>query len=206
LGFLTHFAWGWLCSFLGTIPFGTINVSITEAAIKKGVKVGLFMGLGASFVEFFQSYVALAFFNILSTNPKVERTIILTCIPIFLVIGIYYMFKKSTSMPKPTSRASNAIGFAKGFMLSAFNLLAVPYYVFLGGWLASSNYINLRPQFIAAYSTGVVVGSFLVFFLYAKLGQYIRNKSERMSRYASKVVGIIFIVIAISQAIRYWWK
>jgi threonine/homoserine/homoserine lactone efflux protein len=205
LGFIIHFAWGWLCSFLGTIPFGTINVSITEAAIKKGVKVGIFMGLGASFVEFFQSYVALAFFNILTTNPKVERTIILCCIPIFLTIGVYYLFKKSTSMPKPTSKVSHAIGAAKGFMLSAFNLIAVPYYVFLGGYLASSNYINLRPQFIAAFSTGVVAGSFMVFVMYAKLGQYIRKKSERMSRYASKIVGIIFIVIAISQAIRYWW-
>jgi len=205
LGFLIHFAWGCLCSFLGTIPFGTINVSITEAAIKKGVKVGIFMGMGASFVEFFQSYVALAFFNILTTNPKVERTIIITCIPIFLTIGVHYLFKKSTSMPKPTTKASNAIGFAKGFMLSAFNLIAVPYYVFLGGYLASSNYINLRPQFIASFSSGVVVGSFMVFILYAKLGQYIRNKSERMSRYASKIVGAIFIVIAISQAVRYWW-
>ena len=163
------------------------------------------MGIGASFVEFFQSYVALAFFNILTTNPQVERTIILSCIPIFLAVGIYYLLKKSTSMPKPTSKASHAIGAAKGFMLSAFNLIAVPYYVFLGGYLASSNYINLRPQFIAAFATGVVAGSFMVFVLYAKLGQYIRKKSERMSRYASKIVGIIFIVIAISQAVRYWW-
>jgi threonine/homoserine/homoserine lactone efflux protein len=206
LGFLLHFAWGWLCSFLGTIPFGTINVSITEAAIKRGVRVGLFMGMGASLVEFFQSYVALAFFNILTTNPKVERTIIITCIPIFLVIGIFYLTKKSKVMPKPTTRAANAIGMAKGIMLSLFNLLAVPYYVFLGGYLASSNYINLRPEFIAAFSSGVVAGSFMIFVLYAKLGQYIRNKSERLSRYASKIVGAIFIVIAISQAIRYGWK
>jgi len=171
LGFLIHFAWGWLCSFLGTIPFGTINVSITEAAINKSVKVAIFMGIGASFVEFFQSYIALAFFNILTTNPKVERTIILSCIPIFLAIGIFYLFKKSSAMPKPTSKAANAIGVAKGFMLSAFNLIAVPYYVFLGGWLASSNYINLRPQFIAAFATGVVAGSFMVFVLYAKMGK-----------------------------------
>ena len=163
------------------------------------------MGMGASFVEFFQSYVALAFFNILTTNPKVERTIILACIPIFISIGIFYLFKKSKTMPKPTTKAMNVIGFGKGFMLSAFNLIAIPYYVFLGGYLASSNYINLRPQFIAAFATGVVAGSFMVFVLYAKLGQYIRNKSEKMSRYASKIVGLIFIIIAISQAIRYWW-
>ena len=205
MGFLIHFAWGWLCSFLGTIPFGTINVSITEAAIQRGVKVGIFMGIGAAIVEFFQSYIALAFFNILTTNPKVERSIIITCIPIFLAIGIYYLVKKNVSMPKPTSKASNVIGAAKGFLLSAFNLIAIPYYVFLGGYLASSNYISLRPEFIASFSSGVVVGSFMVFVLYAKLGQLIKKKSERMSRYASKIVGLIFIVIAISQAVRYWW-
>ena len=205
MGFLTHFLWGWLCSFFGTIPFGSINVSITEASIKKGVRVGIAMGVGASFVEFFQSYVALSFFNILSTNPKMERTIIITCIPIFLVIGVYYLFKKPDTMPQPTTKAADAIGAAKGFMLSALNLIAIPYYVFLGGYLASANYISLKPELIAAFSAGVVVGSFLVFVLYAKLGQYISRKSEKLSHYASKIVGLIFITLAVSQAIRYYW-
>lgn len=151
-------------------------MSIAEAAIQRGVRVGIFMGIGASIVEFFQSYVALAFFNILTTNPKVERTIIITCIPIFLTVGVYYLLKKSSPMPKPTTKAANVMGAAKGFMLSAFNLIAVPYYVFLGGYLASSNYINLRPEFIAAFAFGVVVGSFMIFVLYAKLGQLIRKK------------------------------
>lgn len=163
------------------------------------------MGVGASFVEFFQSYVALSFFNILSTNPKMERTIIITCIPIFLIIGVYYLFKKADTMPRPTTKAADAIGAAKGFMLSALNLIAIPYYVFLGGYLASANYISLKPEFIAAFATGVVVGSFLVFVLYAKLGQYISRKSEKLSHYASKIVGLIFITLAVSQAIRYYW-
>lgn len=205
MGFLIHFAWGWICSFFGTIPFGTINVSITEAAIQRGVKVGIFMGIGASIVEFFQSYVALSFFNILKTNQDIEETIIMICIPIFLAVGIYYLFKKNASLPKPTNKASNVIGFAKGFMLSMFNLIAIPYYVFLGGYLASSDYIILKPEFIAAFSAGVVVGSFIVFLLYAKLGQYIRKKSERLSLYASKIVGAIFIALALSQMVRFWW-
>jgi threonine/homoserine/homoserine lactone efflux protein len=205
LGFLIHFAWGCFCSFFGTIPFGSINVSITEAAIQRGLKVGIWMGIGASIVEFFQSYFALSFFNLLTNNPKVEKTIIVTCIPVFFIIGIFYLFKKNSPMPKPTTKVAGAIGFAKGVMLSTLNLIAVPYYVFLGGYLHTSGYISLRPEFIAAFSSGVVVGSFMVFFLYAKLGQYIKKKSEKLSRFASKIVGMIFIALAVSQAIRYWW-
>ena len=205
MGFLTHFFWCWLCSFFGTIPFGTINVSIAEASIRRGVRAGIAMGIGASLVEFFQSYIALSFFNILSTNPRMERTIIVTCIPIFLVIGFYYFFKKNTAMPHPTNKASHVIGLAKGFMLSTLNLIAIPYYVFIGGYLHSANYISLEPQFIASFALGVVAGSFAVFLLYAQLGQYIRQKSERLSHYASKIVGLIFIAIAISQAFRYYW-
>ena len=205
MGFLIHFLFGLVCSFIGTIPFGTINVSITEAAIQRGVRVAIYMGIGASVVEFFQSYVALSFYNILTTNPKMERTIILTCIPIFLIVGIYYLLKKNNHIPQPSTKGANAIGIAKGILLSSLNLLAVPYYVVLGGYLASAGYISLRPELIAAFATGVVIGSFLVFVLYAKLGQLIRQKSEKMSRYASKIVGLIFIAIAISQAFRYYW-
>jgi len=206
LGFLIHFFWGWLCSFFGTIPFGTINVSITEAAISKGRRIGLMMGIGASFVEFFQAYVALSFYNILSNNPKTERMIVITCIPIFLTIGFYYLFKKNTRMPKPTHRAAHAIGVAKGFMLSALNLIAVPYYVFLGGYLSNNGLIDLKPDLIASFAFGVVAGSFMVFALYAELGKYIQRKSEHLSQYASKIVGMIFIAIAVSQAVRYWWE
>jgi len=205
LGFLTHFFWGWLCSFLGTIPFGTINVSIAEASIRRGVRAGIAMGVGASFVEFFQSYIALSFFNILTANPGMERAIIVTCIPIFLIIGVYYLFKKNTAPPRPSNKAMHVIGAAKGFMLSALNLIAIPYYVFLGGYLHSANIIRLEPEFIASFAVGVVGGSFLVFLLYAKLGQYIRDKSDKLSHYASKIVGMIFIAIAISQAFRYYW-
>ncbi len=205
MGFLIHFAWGWLCSFLGTLPFGTINVSVTEAAIQRGVRVGIFMGIGASFVEFFQSYLALSFYHILTHNPAMERTIILICIPIFLAIGLYYLLKKNYPMTKPTTKATHAIGAAKGLMLSSLNLLAIPYYVFIGGYLYSSDYISLKGKFIAAFASGVVAGSFMVFVMYAKLGQVIKKKSEKMSRYASKIVGAIFIAIAISQALRYYW-
>lgn len=91
-------------------------------------------------------------------------------------------------------------------------MIAIPYYVFIGGYLHTSNYfeklginIRLEAKFIAAFAFGVVIGSFMVFIIYAKLGQVIKNKSEKLSRYASKIVGAIFIAIAISQAFRYYW-
>ena len=184
---------------------GTINVSVAEESIRRGVRAGIIMSCGAAFIEFFQAYIALSFFNILSTNPEVERRIILYCIPIFLVIGFYYLFKKNTNIAPAPTRGSNVIGFAKGMMVTTLNLIAVPYYVFLGGYLHSAGLIRLEPQFAAAFSVGVVGGTFLVFFIYAQLGQYIRRKSEKLSKYASKVVGLIFIAIAISQAFRYYW-
>lgn len=205
MGFLIHFAWGWLCGFLGTLPFGTINVSIAETAILRGIRVAISMAMGAAFVEFFQAYIALSFYHILTHNPAMEKSIILFCIPVFLIIGIFYLFKKNHTVQHPTLKAAHVIGVAKGVILSSVNLMAIPYFVFIGGYLASINYISLEAEYIAIYSSGAVLGSFLTFFIYAKLGQFIKRKSERLSIYASKIVGIIFIAIAISQAIRYYW-
>ncbi len=174
-------------------------------AIVRGTRVAISMAMGAAIVEFAQAYIALTFYHILTHNEEMERTIIVICIPLFLLVGVYYILKKNHTVHKPTRKAANVIGAAKGIVLSSINLIAIPYYVFIGGYLASANYIILKPDLIAAYSTGVVAGSFLTFFIYAKLGQVIKKKSEKMSRYASKVVGMIFIAIAISQAVRYYW-
>jgi len=205
MGFLIHLSWGWLCSFIGTLPLGTINVSVAEMAIQRGTRVAISMAIGAAVVEFFQAYIALTFYHILTHNPAMERIIILICIPIFLLIGVYYLFKKNYTIHKPTPKAANVIGAARGIVLSSLNLMAIPYYVFIGGYLASYDYIRLKAEFIAAYSAGVVLGSFLTFFIYAKLGQVIKRRSEKMSLYASKIVGLIFISIAVSQAFRYYW-
>lgn len=205
MAFLLHFTLGAICGFLGTLPFGTINVSIAETAIQKGIKVAISMAMGAAFVEFFQAYIALFFYDILTHNPKMERTIILICIPIFLVVGLVYLFKKNHTVAAPTNKAAHLLGFAKGAFLSGINLMAIPYFVVIGGYLASSGYIVLKPLMIAAFAAGSVLGTFLTFFIYAKLGEVVKNKSEKMSRYASKIVGLIFIAIAVSQAIRYYW-
>lgn len=163
------------------------------------------MALGAAFIEFFQAYIALTFYDILTHNPSMERTIILACIPLFLIVGVYYLFKKNHTVDKPTNKAANLLGAAKGIALSSINMMAIPFFVVIGGYLASSNYISLKPEFIAAFAAGTVLGSFVTFFIYAKLGQVIKKKSEKMSKYASKIVGLIFIAIAVSQAIRYYW-
>lgn len=205
MGFLVHFLWGLACSFFGTLPFGTVNVSITEASIQKGVRVGISMAAGASVVLFFQSYVALSFFNIITSDPHLERTLIIFCIPVFMIIGVFYLFKKNTGMPKATNKGSQVMGVAKGFLLSALNLVAILYYVFIGGYLANLHLITLLPDKIASFSFGAVIGSFLTFALYAKLGEFIHKRSEKLSRYASRMVGIICIVLAISQAIRFFY-
>ncbi len=163
------------------------------------------MAIGASVIEFFQAYIALSFYDILTHNPSMERTIILICIPLFLLVGIYYLFKKNHTVSKPTNKVANLLGAAKGIALSSINLMAIPYFVVIGGYLASSNYISLKPEFIAAFAAGSVLGSFITFFIYAKLGQVIKRKSEKMSKYASKIVGLIFITIAVSQVFRYYW-
>ena len=103
-------------------------------AIQRGTRVAISMAIGAALVEFFQSYIALSFYHFLTHNGDSQRRIILWCIPIFLVVGIYYILKKDHTVPAPTTRAANVIGAAKGIVLSSVNLMAIPYFVFIGGY------------------------------------------------------------------------
>ena len=133
-------------------------------AIQRGMRVAISMAIGAAAVEFLQSYIALSFYHILTHNEEMERSIIVICIPIFLIVGIYYLLKKHHHLPRPTTKAAHLMGAARGIVLSSVNLMAIPYFVVIGGYLASANYISLKAEFIAAFSSGVVLGSFITFF------------------------------------------
>jgi threonine/homoserine/homoserine lactone efflux protein len=46
-------------SFIGSLPFGIINTTVAETTVRKGLRPGVAMSVGASLVEFFQAVLSL---------------------------------------------------------------------------------------------------------------------------------------------------
>ena len=187
---IVHILLGAVLSFIGSIPFGTINVTVIETAIRRGLRSALWVTLGAAIIEFIQAIVALFFSGLISQNPQNAVILNWVSIPIFIGFGIYYLRQDSTQDdPAALHGYSRGKGFLKGVIVACLNVLAIPYWVFYGTYLSSIGWI--RPQdrmMLIVFCLGVLSGTILILFTYARLALYAKSKFHRITQWISPVI------------------
>ncbi|MCR9286061.1 MAG: LysE family translocator [Bacteroidetes bacterium] len=204
--FLIHFSLGFILSFIGSLPLGIINMTVAETAIKKGFKAGLMIAIGASFVELIQAFIALKFTWIFVENPAVESALDIIALIVFWGLGLYYFFIAQPAQPKGNKEEENSkmSGFLKGMAVSSVNVLVFPYWIFYGTYLTTNGWMQMEDEFVYTFVIGVMMGTFTLLFLYAKLGLLITNRAERLTSYVNKFIGLVFIAFGIYQACKTW--
>jgi len=199
-----HVLLGVLLSFIGSIPFGTINVTVIETAVLKGFRVATWVVIGAALIEFVQAIIALTFTQLLTRNPLTEQILFWISIPIFIGLGIYYIRQKNTEKePDAIHGYAGGRGFLKGVIISSLNVLAIPYWIFYGTYLSSIGWVNLEDRWmILVFSTGVLIGTVTILLIYARLGLYAKTRFAKVTTYIAPAVGWFFFVLAGIQIVR----
>jgi threonine/homoserine/homoserine lactone efflux protein len=64
--------------------------------------------------------------------------------------------------------------------------------------------MQMEDEFVYTFVIGVMMGTFTLLFLYAKLGLLITNRAERLTSYVNKFIGLVFIAFGIYQACKTW--
>lgn len=202
MSFALHIGLGYLLNFLTSIPFGTINMTVAETAVKKSKKIAVWFALGAALVQIAQIFISLKFSTILNRNEQYSQNFIYASIPILLGLSLFFLLKKDKPVKNETSSADSTKGFFRGMFISSLNMVNIPFYVFIGGYLASAKWFHLDDTHILLFSIGTFFGGLTVFLLYIKLGIWIRKKSGTISKHASRIVGGLLMALAIWQTIR----
>lgn len=159
---------GFLIAAVGIIPPGLINMTAAKVSLKDGRNEAIFFAIGATIIVFIQSYSALLFANFINNHPSVINSLEEIGFIIFFSLTIYFLWKaKKTKNSKTEIKVrSKTNRFFYGMLLASLNLFPIPYYVFISITLAAYGYFFFEPSYIYSFVTGVVSGSFLVFYLY----------------------------------------
>ena len=181
-------------------------MTVADTTIKKGFKAGIMVAIGASFVELIQSFIALKFTWIFVENPTIESALDIIALVVFWGLGLYYLLLAKPANPKAKKELedSKMTGIFKGMAVSSVNVLVFPYWIFYGTYLTSKEWMRMENEFIYLFVLGVMSGTFLLLCLYAKLGQLITNRAEKLTGYVNKFIGLIFIGFGLYQAFRMW--
>lgn len=201
--FILHVLIGFALSFIGSIPFGMINMTVADTAIKKGLKAGLWVGLGAALIEFFQSFIAIKFTHLFVENPSIDFYFNIIALIVFFALAAFHLFFQKTQVISPTQSDKREITpFIKGMMISSVNVLVFPYWIFYGTYLNGQGWLNLEIIYISIFCFGVFLGAFSVFAIFAKMGIFIIKKGPRLMNAVNIFIGLLFLGFGIFQI----WK
>jgi threonine/homoserine/homoserine lactone efflux protein len=189
---------GALLSFAGSLPPGLISLSVARMAVLRGFGPAFVLALGAAMAEFFQAGLAAACARWLTAHPMVEVLLRRAAGPVFGLIAVYLWF-----WAKPPHPSAVVVGrpglwvFSQGVLVSAFNLLAVPYWVAYTGWLRSNGWWQERWKGYALFAFGVVLGTLGALALYARLGGLLHRQGYRAHRAVNRAVAVLFAGLGI---------
>ncbi len=191
MSFLQVFFVAFLVSYLGSIPPGTINVSVMQLSMKNHRRAALFLGLAASMVEFVYAGATVKFQQFLITHDFLKFYFQLITATVLIVIGVFNLLSKATStnyMPKGEIRRRT--GFKRGLILGILNPLTIPFWLAVTTYLETYGWITLASRNYWAYISGLAAGTFFLLICVDILGSKFQKVADN-SFIVHKIPGMI---------------
>lgn len=188
-------------SFIGSLPFGMINMTVAHTAIRKGMPHALATAIGAALVELVQVFVALKFTWLFHENAMVERIFQMVAMVAFLAGGIYFLFfaKSKPSVSELETPGKRRGDFFKGMFVSSLNLMVIPYWIFYATLLSANNLLVKDNPHVLVFSIGTFFGTFSLLACYALLGAKILSRSEQITKWVNKFIGALLVGFGLFQ-------
>ncbi len=207
---ISSLIFGFITAIIGIIPPGLINMTAAKVNLKEGRRNALSFILGAILVICFQAFFATLFAKIINRRPDLVIILREVSLGIFITLTLYFLVlaKKPKNKTKLLRKNSKTNRFFMGMLLSFLNFLPIPYYVFISISLASFQLFTFDTTSILIFVTGVLLGSFLVFYCYITFFNRIESKTDYLSKNINTIIGSItgFIsIITLWNIIQYYW-
>ncbi|MBX9850683.1 MAG: LysE family transporter [Cytophagaceae bacterium] len=193
-----HFTIGFIVSFLGSIPIGTVNLAVIQTTININLRAGIFFALGATLIELMYSIIAIKFIAALLDNVQIGITIQMISVPVFIILGIFYFRKREQAkMEQQKGRKS----FYNGLVIGLINPLQIPFWIAYGSFLLSKKWIINDDFLINIFIVGICFGTLMVLCLIAVISKKIVDRIELQTRLVNKTIGLVLIGLAIYQTV-----
>jgi threonine/homoserine/homoserine lactone efflux protein len=177
---LTAFLSAFFFSFVGSIPPGTLNLTIVQIGLQDKMKIAWRFAAAAALVEYPYAWVAIKFEKLITSSPAINENIELISSVILITLGMMNLL--STKKTGKIYERFSSSGFRRGVILSILNPLALPFWIGVTAYLKSLNLITLSTQTeVHSYLAGVSIGAFLLLIAVAYLARRMTSYVEGSS-------------------------
>jgi len=186
-------SWGFLVSFLGSLPPGTTNVLMVQLAATKGYLVSLWFAAGCLLAEVVCVSVCLLVMDKISQSKKLSRS--LEWASLIVIVWLIVASFTRTSLVIPP----HIPPFFFGFIVMILNPVQLPFWF---GWttiLTQRKILVPSKKNAVLYVGGIALGSALASALFIAGGRAITDWMSGKEKMIQWLFGSIFVIIAIIQ-------
>lgn len=193
-----------LISFIGSLPFGPINLVMIDLTINYRLRSSYWFAVAAALVEMGQSFVALWCSAWLWQLIHQGTWVKLAGFFFFLLLGTVFFFKKGKENTHLAENSQKSF-FLKGLVVAVLNPQAIPFWVIMLTFLSSASVMNITAKsplfYILFFNIGAASGKLLALLLFGILSERIMRRSYFIRHYINRIIGIILIGIGVFQGV-----
>ena len=188
-------------SFLGSIPPGSINLSILSLSLDGKKAAAVRFALAAALVEYPYAYIALKFEAIITENAWINEHFHLLSASVMIALGIIGLLQNRRSTELFDKFRDS--GFRKGIVISILNPLAIPFWIGVTAYLKNQGWVVIDHEAsIHYYVMGVSLGTFVLLISLSKIATGIgfRYKDSSLLKI---IPAIVFLILGIYSLMKF---
>ena len=200
---------GFLVSFLGSLPLGYLNIIGVEVFSKLGINSLVLYLFGVILVEAVVIYFTVIFANQLAENKKTLKFIDFFAVFFFLLLA--YLFYANSNQTIQEHNYLDAYvhysPFLIGMVLCGLNFLQIPFWMGWNLYLMNAKSISLIKNLKFYYILGTLAGTFFGMLMAILLLDSFSQITFSFSKYIVPIViPLFFITLAVFQTYKVFKK
>lgn len=199
--------WGFIISFLGSLPLGTLNVAAMQIGITDGISPALWFSAGSLTAEIIYVRLSLVAMDWVRKQEKLLKALEWVTVIIVLALAVSSFWAAIHPEGEKNVILSNTMHRGLlGFVMSAINPVQIPFWF---GWstvLFTKDI--LKPGFwnYNTYIVGIGMGTLAGNCLFIFGGKLMAERLNASTTIMNYIIGSVFLITAIIQIIRIWRK
>jgi len=195
---LSNLAFGFFFSFIGSIPPGTINLSVIQLGLRKHLGAAFRMALAAALIEYVYAAIAIKFQIFITSSPAIKENFqLITAIVLLALGGVNLLSLRKKKGGTTRTRVMASSGFRKGVLLSLGNPLAMPFWIAVTAYLQSNSWVNFDDVPIWTYVLGISLGTLSVLSLLGLISYKTGKFIEPDNKLIKIIPGIVLVTLGL---------
>ncbi len=195
---------GWLVSFLGQLPLGTMSITSTQIAVEENFRNAWRYTFGVAIVEVIYLRITLSGVDWIIQHPFFYKTLGWLTVVFFAALAVLsFMSVKKDAPEKKALLLNNKLDrFLLGSSMSALNPAQIAFWFVWSSYLLSIQVLHSDVTEFNLFTLGCGMGTVAGLALYIYGGYKLITKMGTSNKTLNTIIGVIFLIAAVAQLYR----